>query len=79
MLKYSFTIILLCLFIDINAQKTEFLTNPILQNGADPWMVTDGETFHYCYVRKDTIFLKSVKRISELVNANERIIWIPIK
>ena len=79
MLKYSFTTILLCLFLNTNAQKTEILTNPILQNGADPWVVTDGGTFHYCYVRKDTVFLKSVKRISELVNANERIIWIPEK
>jgi GH43 family beta-xylosidase len=79
MLKYSFSSILLCLFLNSNAQKTEILINPILQNGADPWVVNDGGTFHYCYVRKDTVFLKSVKRISELVNANERIIWIPEK
>jgi len=79
MMKYSFTTILLCMFLNSNAQKTDIFTNPILQNGADPWIVSDGEIFHYCYVRKDTVFLKSVKRISELVNAKERIIWIPKK
>jgi GH43 family beta-xylosidase len=79
MLKTPLLIAFLCLFLNTYAQKTETVSNPILQTGADPWVVRDGETFHYCYVRKDTVFLKSVKRISELKNSPERIIWIPEK
>jgi GH43 family beta-xylosidase len=79
MLKHCFTLLLLCTFLNTNAQKTETITNPILQKGADPWVVADGDTFHYCYVRKDTVFLKSVKRISELPHTKERSIWIPEK
>lgn len=79
MLKHYFTLLLLCSFLNTNAQKTETITNPILQRGADPWVVADGDTFHYCYVRKDTVFLKSVKRISELPHTKERSIWIPEK
>lgn len=79
MLKHSFTFILLCFFLNTYAQKTELISNPIVTKGADPWVITDGGSFHYCYVRKDTVFLKSVKRISELAHAKERNIWVPEK
>lgn len=79
MLKHSFAFILLCLFLNTYAQKTELVSNPIVTKGADPWVITDGDTFYYCYVRKDTVFLKSVKLISELAHAKERSIWIPEK
>ena len=57
----------------------ETVHNPIVEKGADPWVTKDGEKFHYCYVRKDTVFLKTVKLISELAMAKERIIWVPQK
>lgn len=86
MLRISLFAALLCCFLSGHTQKpienqvnTEVVTNPIVPNGADPWVVKDGEVFHYCYVRKDTVFLKSVKRISEFKSASERIIWIPQK
>lgn len=63
----------------INLTSSETVTNPIVSKGADPWVVREGEMFHYCYVRKDTVFLKSVKRISELKDAKERVLWIPEK
>ena len=81
MIRYFSVLIFFVNLSTLQAQNfdIETVTNLILSHGADPWIIREGKTFHYCYVRKDTIFLKSVNRISELKNAVERILWIPLK
>jgi len=79
MFKYLLFFILIISFLGLYAQKTENVSNPILARGADPWIIRKDGTFHYCYVRKDTVFLKSVERISQLAAVAERAIWIPEK
>lgn len=75
-MKKLLSIILLSGWFSSFAQSaTDTLSNPILSHGADPWITIDGETFHYCYVRKDSIFLKSVKKISDLKTCPELLIW----
>jgi GH43 family beta-xylosidase len=56
---------------------SEVVSNPILFRGADPWIITDGDSLRYCYVHKDTLFLKSTRYISGLKEAEERILWVP--
>ena len=60
-------------------QNTEALTetvrNPIVDYGADPWVIRDGNTFHYCYSKDRAIYVKSVGRLSELNNAEAHMVW----
>lgn len=54
---------------------SETVRNPIVDYGADPWVIRDGDMFHYCYSKRRAIYVKSVKRISELNAAEEHRIW----
>ncbi len=64
--------------IAVEAQlKDEYVTNPIVSRGADPWMIMDGDTIRYCYSRNNAIYVKSVERISQLESAPAHKIWEP--
>jgi GH43 family beta-xylosidase len=80
-MKTIFSLIFFLTWIGVNAQKsnTELVSNPIVAKGADPWILKDGNNFHYCYVRKDSIFLKTVQKISALKSTKERLLWAPPK
>ncbi|MCB0602770.1 MAG: family 43 glycosylhydrolase [Saprospiraceae bacterium] len=56
--------------------SSDRLTNPILASGADPWIIQQDQWFHYCYSRGDRICLKSVRKLSELPEAAERVLWL---
>lgn len=84
MIKNFLILLFGCSFFQILAQNSveystnfETVTNPIVVKGADPWVIKDGDFFHYCYSKNGSIFLKSVKRISELKDASERKLWSP--
>lgn len=53
----------------------EAVTNPIVDFGADPWVIKEGDMFHYCYSSDRAIWVKSVERISELNDAEPYKIW----
>ncbi len=74
-MRFVFILMLLSMAACRSGNFSETLRNPILDRGADPWMITDGDTLRYCYVRKDTIFLKSARYISDLRSAAERMLW----
>src|SRR5690606_32610448 len=76
-MRYPFLLLLLTLAACCSTNYTEIIRNPLLDRGADPWVITDGDSLRYCYVRKDTVFLKSARYLSGLKTATERIIWTP--
>jgi len=53
----------------------EITTNPILKDGQDPWITQEGDTFHYCYSKGNSIYLKSVTKLTDLENTKELKIW----
>ncbi len=55
----------------------EYVSNPILSRGADPWMTMDGDTIRYCYAQNNAIYVKSVLRISQLESTPGFKIWEP--
>ncbi len=58
-----------------NNQNFEVISNPILKDGQDPWIFQEGDTFHYCYSKGNSIYLKSVKKLGELENSKEIKLW----
>ena len=58
-----------------NNSNFEVITNPILKDGQDPWIIQEGDTFHYCYSKGNSIWLKSVTKLTDLENTKELKIW----
>jgi GH43 family beta-xylosidase len=57
------------------ASFEEAVTNPIVDSGADPWIIRQDSTFHYCYAKGRAIFVKSVRKLSDLNGVEEHMIW----
>jgi GH43 family beta-xylosidase len=55
--------------------RSETVTNPILNKGADPWVIKEDSIFHYCYSKGNALHVKSVTRISELEASEVHTIW----
>jgi GH43 family beta-xylosidase len=58
-----------------DASFEEIVTNPIVDAGADPWIIRQDSTFHYCYAKGGGIYVKSVQKFSDLNTAKEHMIW----
>ena len=62
----------------VTPTASRLYTNPLLESGADPWVVQDGTRFHYCYSRGGrAIYVKTVTDITELPTAEEVLLWDP--
>ncbi len=55
--------------------EQEKISNPIVDHGADPWVIKQDSLFHYCYAKGNAIYVKSVQRISAFNTAEEYMIW----
>ncbi|MCB0689834.1 MAG: family 43 glycosylhydrolase, partial [Saprospiraceae bacterium] len=55
--------------------KSEWITNPLFAKGADPWITQKDGIFYYCYSQNNGIHIRSGATLSELQNAEERIVW----
>lgn len=74
--------ILLSLFILLGtimpAQASSTFTNPILSDGADPWVVRHGDGFYYyTQTTGSDITLWRTKDITDLENAERKVVWMP--
>lgn len=74
--------ILLSLFILLGtimpAQASSTFTNPILGDGADPWVVRHDDGFYYyTQTTGSDITLWRTKDITDLENAERKVVWMP--
>lgn len=60
---------------ETDASFEEIVTNPIVDSGADPWIIRQDSTFHYCYAKGGGIYVKSVEKFSDLNTVKEHMIW----
>ena len=58
-----------------NPIQYDIIQNPLLEKGADPWIVNHNNKFHYCFSKGNRIGIKSVNKLSELQGTNERTLW----
>lgn len=51
--------------------------NPILNSGADPWVIKDGNEYFVTFTTGNNITLMRTNKMSDLKNASQKVIWIP--
>ncbi|MDQ2720208.1 MAG: family 43 glycosylhydrolase [Bacteroidota bacterium] len=57
------------------AQQT--FTNPLLPAGADPWVIQKDGYYYYTNTTGSNVTLWKTRNISDLINAEKKIVWIP--
>ncbi|WP_086818530.1 family 43 glycosylhydrolase [Allokutzneria sp. NRRL B-24872] len=57
------------------AAPTSGFRNPVLENGADPQMVTHDGFYYLTYTRNDHIAVSKARSVTELASAPETIVW----
>ncbi len=57
--------------------KSTLFTNPLLESGADPWIIHQDSFYHYCYSSQGSIWIKTVNDIRALATSEGRAIWTP--
>lgn len=58
-------------------QERILFKNPLLADGQDPWVVQEGDLYHYCYSKDGKVMLRSTTDITKLKDANEKVLWQP--
>ncbi|SDM26796.1 family 43 glycosylhydrolase [Allokutzneria albata] len=57
------------------AMPTSGFRNPVLENGADPQMVSHGGAYYLTYTRNDYIAVTKAASVTELATAPEVVVW----
>ncbi len=58
-------------------QKALF-TEPVVDSGADPYVVIHGDSFYYCHViRDEAIYIRKAATLEDLGNAEAVLVWRP--
>jgi GH43 family beta-xylosidase len=57
--------------------SSDTFRNPILQSGADPWVITYNGNYYYMDTTGKNLILWKTKDITDLRHANKRVIWKP--
>lgn len=52
-------------------------TNPLLDSGADPWIVRDGGTYYYMHTLGDRLAIRATRDLTRLAQAEETVVWRP--
>ncbi|MCD2323906.1 glycoside hydrolase family 43 protein [Sphingomonas sp. IC-56] len=52
-------------------------TNPLLDSGADPWIVRDGSTYYYMHTLGDRLAIRATHDLTRLAQAEEVVVWRP--
>ncbi|UYY58743.1 family 43 glycosylhydrolase [Sphingomonas sp. S2-65] len=52
-------------------------TNPLLDSGADPWIVRAGDTYYYMHTLGDRLAIRATRDLTRLAQAEETVIWRP--
>lgn len=51
------------------------IVNPLFEHGADPWIIKDGDVYHYCYAKGNGVAIKTAESIPALREAPEKVVW----
>jgi GH43 family beta-xylosidase len=62
--------------IDIPIETTTF-RNPILDEGADPWVFKNGDEYLVTFTTGNNITLLRTNKMSNIKNATRKVVWIP--
>ena len=57
--------------------KNDSFTNPVAEDGADPWIIKHDENYYYCYSEDNTIYVNASIYIEEAVQMTGKAIWKP--
>lgn len=57
--------------------KKQLFANPLLDAGADPWIIRDGSVFHYCFSKDGGLWVESVSDITQLTREDATKVWTP--
>jgi len=55
----------------------KLFTNPLLNTGADPWIIYKDGYFYYTNTTGNRLVLRKVKNLHELKSSEEKTIWMP--
>lgn len=55
----------------------ETFTNPIVESGADPWVILFENNYYYCRSDKDGIYISQSKRLQDIGVVPRIKIWTP--
>lgn len=58
-------------------EERETYTNPLLPNGPDPWALWHNDRYYYMHTTGDNLVLWTTEDITNLKNAEKKIIWTP--
>lgn len=61
---------------DINPEDSCF-RNPLINKGADPWIIEKDSTYYYCYSSSNNIFIRQLKNVFDIGEAEAVRVWTP--
>jgi GH43 family beta-xylosidase len=67
----------LALLLGASAYASSTFTNPLLPSGPDPWVLYDNGFYYYTNTTGNNITLWRTRDITNLRNADKKVIWIP--
>lgn len=56
-------------------KKDDCFKNPLIEKGADPWVIKHDSLYHYCYSSNNGIYIKSAADLVKIQEAPARKIW----
>ncbi|MES2733727.1 MAG: glycoside hydrolase family 43 protein [Bacteroidota bacterium] len=57
--------------------STTTFTNPLMNSGADPWVIKKDGVYYYCHTLGDKIGLWKTTAMSQLGKATSKVVWLP--
>lgn len=60
-----------------NVEQTETFTNPIVADGADPWVIRFQEEYYYCFSAENKIWVSRSVGLHEIGEAEPLAVWTP--
>lgn len=68
----------MCLHLHVDAQTpSATFTNPVLEEGADPWVTQFGGFYYYMHTQGDKLSIWKTRDIAALASAEVKVIWKP--
>lgn len=52
-------------------------TNPVAPRGADPWVVREGDAYHYCFSARNRVWVASAGNLLDVFTAQPVVAWRP--
>lgn len=63
----------------VAADTPSHFTNPLLDSGADPWIVLEDGTYYYMHTLGDRLAIRATRDLTRLAQAEETVVWRPAR